>query len=41
MKIFFGAAIQGASNREERAAVHRQIIEVKLLQIICLKVATN
>ena len=26
MKIFFGAAIQGASNREERAAVHREII---------------
>jgi hypothetical protein len=26
MKIFFGAAIQGASNREERAAVHRLII---------------
>ena len=27
MKIFFGAAIQGASNREERAAVHKQIID--------------
>ena len=27
MKIFFGAAIQGAQNREERAAVHRQIID--------------
>jgi hypothetical protein len=27
MKIFFGAAIQGAGNREERAAVHRQIID--------------
>ena len=26
MKIFFSAAIQGASNREERAAVHRLII---------------
>ena len=26
MKVFFGAAIQGASNREERAAVHRLII---------------
>ena len=26
MKIFFGAAIQGARNREERAAVHRLII---------------
>ena len=26
MKIFFGAAIQGAHNREERAAVHRLII---------------
>ncbi len=26
MKIFFGAAIQGAGNREERAAVHRLII---------------
>ncbi len=28
MKIFFGAAIQGAHNREERAAVHRLIIDV-------------
>jgi hypothetical protein len=27
MKIFFGAAIQGAGNREERAAAHRQIID--------------
>jgi hypothetical protein len=27
MKIFFGAAIQGAPNREERAAVHRLIID--------------
>ena len=27
MKIFFGAAIQGARNREERAAVHRLIID--------------
>lgn len=27
MRIFFGAAIQGASNREERAAVHRLIID--------------
>jgi len=27
MKIFFGAAIQGASNREERAAAHKQIID--------------
>ena len=27
MKIFFGAAIQGASNREERAAVHKLIID--------------
>ncbi len=27
MKIFFGAAIQGAQNREERAAVHRVIID--------------
>jgi hypothetical protein len=27
MKIFFGAAIQGASNRKERAAVHRKIID--------------
>ena len=27
MKIFFGAAIQGAQNRKERAAVHRQIID--------------
>ena len=27
MKVFFGAAIQGASNREERAAVHRLIIK--------------
>ena len=27
MKIFFGAAIQGAQHREERAAVHRLIIE--------------
>jgi hypothetical protein len=27
MKIFFGAAIQGAHNREERAAVHRVIID--------------
>lgn len=27
MKIFFGAAIQGASNREKRAAVHRLIID--------------
>lgn len=27
MKIFFGAAIQGAQNREERAAVHRLIID--------------
>ncbi|MBW2441017.1 MAG: hypothetical protein JRH12_11115 [Deltaproteobacteria bacterium] len=27
MKVFFGAAIQGASNREERAAVHRLIID--------------
>ena len=27
MKIFFGAAIQGAQNREERAAVHRFIID--------------
>ncbi len=26
MKIFFGAAIQGAGNREERAAVHKLII---------------
>ncbi len=26
MIIFFGAAIQEASNREERAAVHRLII---------------
>ena len=26
MKIFFGAAIQGTHNREERAAVHRLII---------------
>ena len=27
MKIFFGAAIQGAHNREERAGVHRMIID--------------
>ena len=27
MKIFFGAAIQGAYNREERSAVHRLIID--------------
>jgi hypothetical protein len=27
MKIFFGAAIQGAHNRVERAAVHRLIID--------------
>jgi len=27
MKIFFGAAIQGAQNREERAAAHRLIID--------------
>ena len=27
MKIFSGAAIQGAHNREERAAVHRLIID--------------
>lgn len=27
MKIFFGAAIQGATNREERAGVHRMIID--------------
>ena len=27
MKIFFGAAIQGAQNRQERAAVHRLIID--------------
>ena len=27
MKIFFGAAIQGAHNREERAVVHRLIID--------------
>ena len=27
MKVFFGAAIQGAQNREERAAVHRLIID--------------
>jgi hypothetical protein len=27
MKIFFGAAIQGAQKREERAAVHRLIID--------------
>ena len=27
MKLFFGAAIQGAQNREERAAVHRLIID--------------
>jgi len=27
MKIFFGAAIQGAYNREERAAIHRLIID--------------
>ena len=27
MKIFFGAAIQGAQHREERAAVHRLIID--------------
>jgi len=27
MKIFFGAAIQGAHNREDRAAVHRLIID--------------
>ncbi len=27
MKIFFGAAIQGAHNREERAAVHMLIID--------------
>ena len=27
MKIFFEAAIQGAQNREERAAVHRLIID--------------
>ena len=27
MKIFFGAAIQGAHNQEERAAVHRLIID--------------
>jgi len=27
MKIFFGAAIQGAHNRQERAAVHRLIID--------------
>ena len=27
MKIFFGAAIQGAQNREERATVHRLIID--------------
>jgi len=27
MKIFFGAAIQEAHNREERAAVHRLIID--------------
>jgi len=27
MKIFFGAAIQGARNREERAVAHRQIVD--------------
>jgi hypothetical protein len=27
MKIFFGAAIQGAHNRKERARVHRLIID--------------
>jgi hypothetical protein len=27
MKIFFGAAIQGAQNRKERAAVHGLIID--------------
>ena len=27
MKIFFGAAIQGAHNREEKATVHRLIID--------------
>ena len=27
MKIFFGAAIQGASNRKKRAAVHREIVD--------------
>jgi hypothetical protein len=27
MKIFFGAAIQGAQNRQERAAVHKLIID--------------
>ncbi|MGD8946464.1 MAG: hypothetical protein PVI62_07370 [Desulfobacterales bacterium] len=27
MKLFFGAAIQGAHNREERAAAHRLIID--------------
>ncbi|MGD8714757.1 MAG: hypothetical protein PVG70_09470 [Desulfobacterales bacterium] len=27
MKIFFGAAIQGAHNREERAVVHRLILD--------------
>ena len=27
MKIFFGAAIQGAQNRAERARVHRLIID--------------
>jgi hypothetical protein len=27
MKIFFEAAIQGAQNREERAAVHRLVVD--------------
>ena len=38
MKIFFGAAIQGASNREERAAVHRLIINA-LKNCGCIEVA--
>ena len=33
MKIFFGAAIQGAHNREERAAVHRLIIDAAVFEV--------
>ena len=28
MKVFFGAAIQGAENREKRANIHKNIIDI-------------
>jgi hypothetical protein len=28
MKVFYGAAIQGAENREKRASIHKKIIEL-------------